>query len=150
MNMKCSSLFNGLLSYAKISPLIVLLLSGLAVAIDFEEYDDDVAALLREYQSHSDSKGSYNPSVLSFNETEEANTLVDFENGLVFLTAITPETLKQSIIDVLLTQIDPSVIDAKTAQDFENKSGGTRGICPATQSWVNHNSNCRHVTTIPQ
>ena len=58
MNMKCSSLFNSLLSYAKISPLIVLLLSGLAVAIDFEEYDDDVAALLREYQSHSDSKGS--------------------------------------------------------------------------------------------
>ena len=62
MNMKCSSLFNSLLSYAKISPLIVLLLSGLAVAIDFEEYDDDVAALLREYQSHSDSKGSYNPN----------------------------------------------------------------------------------------
>jgi membrane-bound lytic murein transglycosylase C len=118
MNMKCSSLFNSLLSYAKISSLIVLLFSGLAVAIDFEEYDDDVAALLREYQSHSDSKGSYNPSVLSFNETEEANTLVDFENGLVFLTAITPETLKQSIIDVLLTQIDPSVIDAKSAQDF--------------------------------
>ena len=26
--------------------------------------------------------------------------------------------LRQSIIDVLLTQIDPSVIDAKTAQDF--------------------------------
>ena len=108
--MKRPALFSGLLSYAKISSLLVLLLSGFAGAIDFEEYDDDVAALLREYQSHSDSKGSYNPSVLSFNETEEANTLVDFENGLIFLTAITPETLKQSIVDVLLTQIDPSVI----------------------------------------
>ncbi len=89
-----------------------------AVAIDFQDYDDDVAALLREYQSQSDAMGSYNPSVLSFNETDDSNTLVDFEKGLILVAATTPEMLRQSIIDVLLTQIDPSVIDAKTAQDF--------------------------------
>ena len=44
--------------------------------------------------------------------------LVDFEKGLILVSAITPESLKQSIVNVLLTQIDPSVIDAKTAQDF--------------------------------
>ena len=35
-----------------------------AVEIDFQDYDDDVAALIREYQSQSDSMGSYNPSDL--------------------------------------------------------------------------------------
>jgi membrane-bound lytic murein transglycosylase C len=89
-----------------------------ALAIDFEDYDDDVAALLREYQSQSDSMGSFKPSVLSFNATVDSNTLVDFEKGLILVAATTPEMLRQSIIDVLLTQIDPSVIDAKTAQDF--------------------------------
>ena len=76
-----------------------------AVAIDFQDYDDDVAALLREYQSQSDAMGSYNPSVLSFNETDDSNTLVDFEKGLILVAATTPEMLRQSIIDVLLTQI---------------------------------------------
>lgn len=32
-----------------------------AVAIEFDQYDDDVAALLREYQGESDQQGSYNP-----------------------------------------------------------------------------------------
>ena len=89
-----------------------------AVAIEFDQYDDDVAALLREYQGQSSEQGSYNPSVLSFNKTMDTDTLVDFEKGFIFVSAITPESLKQSIINVLLTQIDPSVIDAKTAQDF--------------------------------
>ena len=87
-------------------------------AIEFDQYDDDVAALLREYQDQSDQEGSYTPSVLSFNETADTKTLVDFEKGFIFVSAITPENLKKSIINVLLTQIDPSVIDAKTAQDF--------------------------------
>ena len=47
-----------------------------AVAIDFQDYDDDVAALLREYQSQSDAMGSYNPSVLSFNETDDSLSLI--------------------------------------------------------------------------
>ena len=100
------------------SMTIFSLLVSSAVAIEFDQYDDDVAALLREYQGQSSEQGSYNPSVLSFNQTMDTDTLVDFEKGFIFVSAITPESLKQSIINVLLTQIDPSVIDAKTAQDF--------------------------------
>lgn len=111
-------LFNGICH--RIRPLVAVLvvLALPASAVEFDQYDDDVAALLREYKGHSDQKGSYTPSVLSFNETSETNTLVDFEKGFIFVSGITPESLKQSIINVLLTQIDPSVIDAKTAQDF--------------------------------
>jgi len=111
-------LFNGISH--RIGPLaaVLVVLALPAAAVEFDQYDDDVAALLREYQGHSDQKGSYTPSVLSFNETSETNTLVDFEKGFIFVSGITPESLKQSIINVLLTQIDPSVIDAKTAQDF--------------------------------
>jgi membrane-bound lytic murein transglycosylase C len=99
--------------------LFMLLASACTFAnIDFNDYDEDVAALLREYQAQSDKQGSYNPSVLMFNESFDQNTLVDFENGLIVVTAKTEKMLQQSIMDVLLTQIDPSVIDAKTAQDF--------------------------------
>ena len=41
------------------------------------------------------------------------------------MNASTPETLRDAIIDVVLTQIDPSVIDAQTAIDF----GSTTAIC---------------------
>jgi membrane-bound lytic murein transglycosylase C len=99
--------------------LFMLLASACTFAnIDFNDYDEDVAALLKEYQAQSDKQGSYNPSVLMFNESFDQNTLVDFENGLIVVTAKTEKMLQQSIMDVLLTQIDPSVIDAKTAQDF--------------------------------
>tara|TARA_B110000967_G_scaffold91985_1_gene94644 strand:- start:281 stop:1339 length:1059 start_codon:yes stop_codon:yes gene_type:complete len=110
----CNRIFGGRRFFVVL--LVVLALPVLP--IEFDQYDDDVAALLREYQGQSDQKGSYNPSVLSFNETAETKTLVDFEKGFIFVSGITPESLKQSIINVLLTQIDPSVIDAKTAQDF--------------------------------
>ena len=106
-----------ILTYMAFLTIFSPLLSS-AVAIEFDQYDDDVAALLREYQGQSSEQGSYNPSVLSFNKTMDTDTLVDFEKGFIFVSAITPESLKQSIINVLLTQIDPSVIDAKTAQDF--------------------------------
>jgi len=100
---------------------VILLLVGWAkpsLAGDYDDYDDDVAKLLQEYQILPDDEGSYAPSVLLFKEGKDSNTLVDFETGLIVLTATTENLLKQSIIDVLLTQIDPSVIDAKTAQDF--------------------------------
>ena len=87
-------------------------------AVNYDNYDADVAKLLQEYQILPDDQGSYAPSVLMFNEAKDSNTLVDFETGLIVLTATTEKVLKQSIIDVLLTHIDPSVIDAKTAQDF--------------------------------
>lgn len=93
-------------------------LSSSAIAVDFNDYDEDVAALLREYQAQSDRQGSYNPSVLMFNESSNQHTVVDFENGLIVVNATRERELKRAIIDVLLTQIDPTVIDAKTAQDF--------------------------------
>ena len=111
-------LFNGIFHRTRPLAALLVVLALPVLAIEFDQYDDDVAALLREYQGQSDQKGSYNPSVLSFNETAETKTLVDFEKGFIFVSGITPESLKQSIINVLLTQIDPSVIDAKTAQDF--------------------------------
>lgn len=116
--MSSSTLVKKTIPEARLFVIILLLMAASAAAIEFDQYDDDVAALLREYQSESDQQGSYNPSVLSFNQTTDAKTLVDFEKGLILVSAITPETLKQSIVNVLLTQIDPSVIDAKTAQDF--------------------------------
>ena len=116
--MSLQRLFGRTVPLSAVLVSIFSLFSSSVIAIEFDQYDDDVAALLREYQSQSDNQGSYTPSVLSFNQTIDTDTLVDFEKGLIFVSAITPESLKQSIINVLLTQIDPSVIDAKTAQDF--------------------------------
>ena len=116
--MSFSKLLEKIIPALRLFVSISLLMAASAVAIEFDQYDDDVAALLREYQGESDQQGSYNPSVLSFNQTIDTETLVDFEKGLILVSAITPESLKQSIVNVLLTQIDPSVIDAKTAQDF--------------------------------
>jgi hypothetical protein len=75
--------------------LFMLLASACTFAnIDFNDYDEDVAALLREYQAQSDKQGSYNPSVLMFNESFDQNTLVDFENGLIVVTAKTEKMLQ--------------------------------------------------------
>ena len=112
-------------------------LSSSAIAVDFNDYDEDVAALLREYQAQTDRQGSYNPSVLMFNESSNQHTVVDFENGLIVVNATRERELKRAIIDVLLTQIDPTVIDAKTAQDLlrgitlsENRSDPDRSKKP--------------------
>ncbi len=93
-------------------------LASPVLAVDFDDYDADVAALLREYQAQADTQGSYNPAVLMFNESSDQNTIVDFENGIIVISATKEGELRQAIIDILLTQIDPTVIDAKTAQDF--------------------------------
>ena len=87
-------------------------------ADELENYPPEVAALLREYKNTSDANGSTIPSIFSYRSDSSGKTLIDFESGLVVISSKTISGLKQSIVEVLLTQIDPSVIDARTAYDF--------------------------------
>ena len=87
-------------------------------ADELENYTPEVAALLREYKNTSDAKGSTIPSIFAYRSDSSRKTLIDFESGLVVVSSKTISGLKQSIVEVLLTQIDPSVIDAHTAFDF--------------------------------
>lgn len=98
-----------------------LLLSTLALAeepANFDQYDPDVAALLDEYHAESDKAGSLLPSVWAYQGQSKAETLIDFERGLINITAADPSEIKQAAIEILLTQIDPTVIDASTASDL--------------------------------
>ena len=101
--------------------LLLLLMQTLALAeetADFDQYDPDVAALLKEYRAESDESGSLLPSVLAYRGQSKAETLIDFERGLITITAPDPSQIKQAAVEILLTQIDPSVIDASTASDL--------------------------------
>lgn len=80
--------------------------------------DGDVAALLREYQGTTASSAMARPSVLTIKEQGDASTYVDFERGIILIETPDKAQLKEAIVQVLLTQIDPKLIDAKTAQDF--------------------------------
>jgi len=99
----------------------LLLLPTLALAeepANFDQYDPDVAALLDEYHAESDKAGSLLPSVWAYQGQSKAETLIDFERGLINITAADPSEIKQAAIEILLTQIDPTVIDASTASDL--------------------------------
>ncbi|MCG9695671.1 murein transglycosylase domain-containing protein [Shewanella sp. Isolate11] len=85
--------------------------------MDLSQYEDDVAALLHEYQQNAQPH-SAEPSLLIFNQAEQQSTYVDFKRGMILLESQNKAQLKQAIVQVLLTQIDPTVIDAKTAADF--------------------------------
>ena len=50
--------------YKLVVTLTIVIQSCLSYSIDFEDYDDDVAALLREYQQQSNLDGSYTPCLL--------------------------------------------------------------------------------------
>ena len=66
--------------------LLLLLMQTLALAeetADFDQYDPDVAALLTEYRAESDESGSLLPSVLAYRGQSKAETLIDFERGLI-------------------------------------------------------------------
>jgi membrane-bound lytic murein transglycosylase C len=85
---------------------------------NFDHYDPDVAALLAEYHTGSDAAGSMLPSILAYQGQSNAETLIDFERGLISITAPGPSEIKQAAVEILLTQIDPSIIDARTASDL--------------------------------
>lgn len=106
--------------------VFALVVSIQALAIDYDAYDEDVAALLWEYENGPDQARSIRPSVLVFNDVADSDTVVDFESGLVIVTATNLQLLQESIVEILLTQIDPSVIDAKTASDFGLVNQNTR------------------------
>ena len=100
---------------------LLLLLPTLALAeepANFDRYDPDVAALLDEYHADSDRAGSLLPSVWAYQGQSKAETLIDFERGLINITATDSSDIKQAAVEILLTQIDPSVIDASTASDL--------------------------------
>ena len=110
--------------------LWLFLLVQPAIAIDYDTYDADVAAVLREFhdqpESTSDQDNAPKPSVLVFNAVADSSTVIDFETGVVAITATSIQRLQDAIVEVLLTQIDPAIIDARTAQDFgltNNKTG---------------------------
>ncbi|MEC4728941.1 murein transglycosylase domain-containing protein [Shewanella sp. D64] len=88
--------------------------------------DEDVAALLREYQGTTPNSALDRPSVLTLTNEHKSSTYVDFERGLILIETSNRSQLKQAIIQVLLTQVDPKLIDAKTAQDFGLVNKGKR------------------------
>ena len=84
----------------------------------FDEYSPDVAQLLKEYHAETDELGSVMPSVLAYKGNSTAETLIDFDRGLITISAANAEQVKQAAIEILLTQIDPEIIDASTATDL--------------------------------
>ena len=85
---------------------------------DLSRYDPDVAALLDEYHRESDSQGSLLPTIMAYQGENRAETLIDFERGLISISAEDKGAVKRAAIEILLTQVDPSVIDAQTATDL--------------------------------
>ncbi|MDB2387304.1 murein transglycosylase domain-containing protein, partial [Shewanella sp.] len=81
-------------------------------------YEADVAALLLEYQGQNTTSRPIEPSVLVFKQNLQAATYIDFKRGLILVQTHTKAQLKKAVVQVLLTQIDPSIIDAQTAEDF--------------------------------
>ena len=96
-----------------------------SIAADYRDYPDDVRLLLEEYASASDQGGSLIPSVYAFRSSQTERVLIDFDRGLIVVSAQSISLLLKDIQDVLLTQIDPNVIDAGTANDLglQGKSG---------------------------
>ncbi|MFP6793280.1 MAG: murein transglycosylase domain-containing protein [Pseudomonadales bacterium] len=56
--------------------------------------------------------------MFAYRSDSSGRTLIDFESSLIVASSETISRLKQRIVEVLLTQIDPSVIDAHTAYDL--------------------------------
>jgi len=101
---------------------LILLFSLLGTAPvlgqDYRDYPEDVRLLLEEYDGASDPSGSLIPSVYAYRSSETERVLIDFERGMIVVSAPTISLLLKDIQDVLLTQIDPGIIDAGTANDL--------------------------------
>ncbi|MFT5178576.1 MAG: membrane-bound lytic murein transglycosylase C [Alteromonas macleodii] len=103
--------------------LLVYSLSTSSVLIaedapDFDSHSPDASALIEAFHAESDNLGSMLPSVLSWHGKSTAETLIDFERGIITVNAADSVGIKQAALEVLLTQIDPALIDASTASDF--------------------------------
>ncbi len=105
-------------SLAILITLFCLGFSEHTLSLNLERYDADVAALLAEYQADSFTTQTSSPSRMVFQHTAETYTSVDFKRGMIFVESASKDNLKQAIVAVLLTQINPNIIDAATAQDF--------------------------------
>ena len=105
----------------KLAAVCVLVSSANLYAADqpsFAAYAPDVAALLQEYHADSDELGSMLPSILAYQGQSNAEILVDFERGLISISAAEPRDIKRAAVEILLTQFDPTIIDGSTASDF--------------------------------
>lgn len=89
-----------------------------AMSADYRDYPEDVRLLLEEYAGASDPSGSLIPSVYAYRSSPTERVLIDFDRGFIVVSAPTISLLLKDIQDVLLTQIDPGVIDAGTANDL--------------------------------
>ena len=87
-----------------------------SIAADYRDYPDDVRLLLEEYAGASDQGGSLIPSVYAFRSSQTERVLIDFDRGLIVVSAPSISLLLKDIQDVLLTQIDPGVIDTMVSE----------------------------------
>lgn len=86
--------------------------------IDLGDYSTDIQALLLDMAGED-------PAILSLTQDENSSVTVDFRRGIIEVIANSEQTLKNSIVKTLLTQVDPNDIDPNTAHDFglQSKSG---------------------------
>lgn len=86
--------------------------------LDLEDYSTDVQAILLDMAGKD-------PTILSLSHDENSSVTVDFRRGIVEVIADSEQTLKNSIVKTVLTQVDPNDIDPNTAHDFglQSKSG---------------------------
>jgi membrane-bound lytic murein transglycosylase C len=88
------------------------------VPVNLEGYSTDVQAVLLDMAGKD-------PTILSLSHDESSSVTVDFRRGIIEVIGNSEQTLKNSIVKTLLTQIDPNDIDPNTAHDFglQSKSG---------------------------
>jgi membrane-bound lytic murein transglycosylase C len=88
------------------------------VPLNLEDYSTDVQAVLLDMAGKD-------PTILSLSQDENSSVTVDFRRGIIEVIANSEQTLKNSIVKTLLTQVDPNDIDPNTAHDFglRSKSG---------------------------
>jgi membrane-bound lytic murein transglycosylase C len=83
--------------------------------LNLEDYSTDVQAMLLDMAGKD-------PTILSLSHDENSSVTVDFRRGFIEVIANSEQTLKNTIVKTLLTQIDPNDIDPNTAHDFGLKS----------------------------
>ncbi|MFT5598330.1 MAG: hypothetical protein ACI9YO_003006 [Gammaproteobacteria bacterium] len=94
-------------------------INEVAVApLNLEDYGTDLQAMLLDMAGKD-------PTILSFNHDENSSKTVDFRRGIIEVIAKSEQTLKNSIVKTLITQIGLNNIDPNNAHNFglQPKSG---------------------------